>query len=930
MPWKAALLFLAFPAFLSFRRQGSDPLSHTIDQQYQRADHLFNLPNADSAALAAYNDVIRLLERSPQNDHTRDLFFQCYFRKAIEAEIMGRDQEAKNSYLTAFRFPAADSLLFQLNIYSGCIYYKLNNFDSANFFLLKAESLINPSSTPEDKIRLYNTLGVLYYDNGNYLQCKNYLIRALQIVKSRKIVDKPTMASLQTNIATAYYRIGMYGASLGMFRQALAYHLFQDQIYINMGRSNAELKEYEEALACFRKVDPARLPGVLNEMANVKLKELQPDSCSYFLDRFKSCVSKSNNDLDEGFNESVRSDLFLNRGDPVRALHSLQRAINIFSGKFSNEDIHANPRNFTGTFAYHGLFDALSKKAVAWEQCYQQSKNPADLRASLDTYDASMVFLSYIEKSYDMDDAKILLKEKSARLYDQALKVCLHLSDLYPDSNYLEKAFAITERSKASVISSNLKQRSFHPLSPTETALLEQERNTKYNIARLNGQTDEMLGKPSPDQVANEKAGYEIELAGVQKKLEQSSRYYQLKYEDDHPDIKTLQAQLDRDQALICFSNAADAIHVFIITRSSFTYQRISPDYQVIEAAASWIKQLRSVESGRKFSGGEAGQTLYEHLIRPIRERTKGRDRWIIIPDGFFYFLPFESLPADEAGNPLLETTTIRYQFSSRFIAGEGQPTRVAMPAVSVLSFAPFADSGADFHNQGLGYMARLPASAAEISGLPGKELLDRQATKQAFIHALNAYPVIHLATHAVSDVADPAASFIAFYPGSGTKGGDCLFLDELYALDMDSSKLVIISACETGNGQLISQEGVMSLSRAFMYAGCQSTVNSLWKADDQSTAAILKNFHAYLEKGLTKSKALQRAKLDYIAADPLHRSPAYWSHLILTGDDAPLYKEKRPYWWAVVMVIFSAMTFSFVKGRKRKESRRFSSDGGF
>jgi CHAT domain-containing protein len=124
----------------------------------------------------------------------------------------------------------------------------------------------------------------------------------------------------------------------------------------------------------------------------------------------------------------------------------------------------------------------------------------------------------------------------------------------------------------------------------------------------------------------------------------------------------------------------------------------------------------------------------------------------------------------------------------------------------------------------------------------------------------------------------------------------------------MNATKLVIISACETGQGELVSNEGVISLARAFAYAGCASTVNSLWKADDKATSDILRQFHIYLQKGYTKSRALQQAKLDYLHSDALNKSPAYWAHLILIGNTEPVYTSGHLYMWGLLLAALIAL----------------------
>jgi len=117
---------------------------------------------------------------------------------------------------------------------------------------------------------------------------------------------------------------------------------------------------------------------------------------------------------------------------------------------------------------------------------------------------------------------------------------------------------------------------------------------------------------------------------------------------------------------------------------------------------------------------------------------------------------------------------------------------------------------------------------------------------------------------------------------------------------------LVILSACETGNGQWIN--GVMSLSRAFFYAGCKSVVTSLWKADDVSITFITKHMHEYLMKGYAKDEALQRAKSDYLKSDdidPRFKTPAYWGTLILTGDFNSIVKKNN---YSNVLIILAIL----------------------
>ena len=208
-----------------------------------------------------------------------------------------------------------------------------------------------------------------------------------------------------------------------------------------------------------------------------------------------------------------------------------------------------------------------------------------------------------------------------------------------------------------------------------------------------------------------------------------------------------------------------------------------------------------------------------------------------------------------------------------------------------------------------------LPLSIGEISELPGKKLSGSQANKSQFVSLSAQYPVIHLATHAVANDSNLLGSYVEFF--GLKKDADTihrLYEKEIYTLDLKSARLVILSACETGNGLLVNGEGIISLSRAFSYAGCKSVITSLWKADEISTSYICKRLHHYLQKGLAIDEALQQSKIDYLETNEIEerfKNPAYWAHLILIGDYRPVVKlgySRDIFWIAVPAIVLIAL----------------------
>ncbi|HVY75373.1 MAG TPA: tetratricopeptide repeat protein, partial [Puia sp.] len=641
MSGKFFFILLLAPASFAFKDGRTDPPAlRDLYRTYSRSDRLYSLPNATEAsnqeALAGFRQVTDALPRFTRNRETDSVFFQSLYKSGVLYELAGDYNRATWSYLHAITLAPDAANRGKMDVFTGAGYYNLNNFDSASYFLLRAEEDGKGQLAVEDRVRLYNTLGVLFYDNGNYLQAKNYFNRGLMLLQQQPEPDKLSLLSVRLNMATCYYRLNLFDEALAIYRQAIQEKVFPDQIYMNMGRAYAGLHRHAEALSAFRRVDQKRLPWVLNEMARVEMESGRTDSAAYWLARFRKTESRfSTNKIDSGINMLYSGELDLSLSNSAAALQHLQQAIILFSGNFNDTTVRHNPAVFTGTFTYYRLFDALSRKSLAWEQQYKKTANPEDLLSALDAYRSTISLLTYIERSYEMDDAKILLKQKSATVYQHAVSVCLKLDSLFPNRRYLEEAFVISERSKASVMASNLREENFHFVHRENDSLIRTERNIKFNIARLSIEAEQ-----TPDaleKINAERSVYESELAIVQKKLERDSRYYQLKYQEDYPSVQRLQESLQKSQALISISNEDASIQVFVVTSDGFHHLQLNAGDSIRRAAMEWIHYLQSAESERHTAAMKWQQQLYRLLIKSLEQIAGDRKEWILVPDGLFF-----------------------------------------------------------------------------------------------------------------------------------------------------------------------------------------------------------------------------------------------------------------------------------------------------
>jgi CHAT domain-containing protein len=124
------------------------------------------------------------------------------------------------------------------------------------------------------------------------------------------------------------------------------------------------------------------------------------------------------------------------------------------------------------------------------------------------------------------------------------------------------------------------------------------------------------------------------------------------------------------------------------------------------------------------------------------------------------------------------------------------------------------------------------------------------------------------------------------------------------------NSPMVVLSACNTGNGKLYSGEGLMSLARNFVMAGVPSVIETLWPVEDVAGSKIMGSFYKYLAQGMPKNTALRQAKLDYISTtSPSFVNPRFWAAYTLVGDVSAI----KRIWWKDPLIIISLLSFLLI-----------------
>jgi CHAT domain-containing protein len=159
---------------------------------------------------------------------------------------------------------------------------------------------------------------------------------------------------------------------------------------------------------------------------------------------------------------------------------------------------------------------------------------------------------------------------------------------------------------------------------------------------------------------------------------------------------------------------------------------------------------------------------------------------------------------------------------------------------------------------------------------------------------------------HAEVDDKQPLNSKLLFSNFDNSSMGEKqVTVADIYNMDINT-KLLVLSACNTGKGKIRNGEGTLSLARAFMYAGCKSIVMTLWSVEDESSSVLMESFYKNLNKGYTKAKALQLAKVEYLKNNPPSKThPYFWAGFIPVGNQEPVAKSnKTDINWAFIFIV--------------------------
>ena len=506
-------------------------------------------------------------------------------------------------------------------------------------------------------------------------------------------------------------------------------------------------------------------------------------------------------------------------------------------------------------------------------------------------------------------------------------------------------ALHVAERSRAQSFLEMLSAAHIDVNKGVDPDLLSQKRRLEQSINSKSGERIAVLnGKHTQEQVTALAQQIEKLLAQYQE-VESRIRIASTGYADlTRPQsVETKQIQdelLDPDTILLEYSLGEEHSHLWMVSQNALATYEL-PKRSLVEAAArraySLLIQPNS-QNQTEFRSqvarwNQAAMRLSRMVLGPVAARLHEK-RLLIVADGALQYIPFEALPSPTAAQaktpplPLVVKHEIVYLPSVSVLAmlRRAEKTRKAGPGSVVVMADPVFDkedarvrptaaaqtpgpqgqvaddsavSSADqltrsASDSGLTRLPRLSYSRREADAIlavtpPGRGavFVDFRASRAIAIGPeMTNYGIVHFATHGFLDSQHPELSglVLSLVDEQGRPQNGFLDLQDIFNLNL-SADLVVLSACQTALGKEIRGEGMLGLTRGFMYAGTERVMASLWNVDDVATAELMTRFYRSMQQdGLRPAAALRRAQME-MRKHQRWAMPYSWAGFQLQGE---------------------------------------------
>jgi CHAT domain-containing protein len=788
-----------------------------------------------------------------------------------------------------------------------------------------------------------NNLAELYRKQGKYAQAEPLYQRSLAIYEKAMGTDHLGVATSLNNLASLYDTQGKYAQAEPLYQRSLAIYEkvrgenHQDvatslnnlaELYRNQGKYTQAKPLYQRSLAIYEKalgIDHQDVATSLNNLASLYDNQRKYAQAEPLYERSLAILEKALG-TDHSLVATSLNNLALlydNQGKYTQAESLYQRSLAIREKALGTD----HPSVATSLNNLAALYDSQGKYTQA-EPLYQRSlairekvlgtdhpsvatilnnltglyRNQGKYAQAVEFHDRGSVIQEnilsktlVIGSEQDKKDYVDNISTGSDLSIDLAIKSNRNDADQLALTNVLRRQGRILDATAATIqnIRTRLKER------PDLQELFDNWQTTLQAQADL---TTSQLSQKNPQEY---KIRYQ-ELAQRGQQLEtQLSKQSAIFGQTIAPvELAKIQTLIPSDAALVHlvkyrpFNPKGGTTKRFGAPRYAAATLRTTgnPHWVDLGTAAEIEKNIQTFRTYLQDGSGtnnlqrnKIARTLHAQLIQPLRQHLGDAKHLLLSPDAALNLIPFEALQ-DENNKYLIERYAFSYLTSGRDLTrfADAPPSRQAPVIFSEINY----DRSTNYPTL---------ATAAETTEIqrifPNAELKrDRAATKTA-LQKIQAPQILHLATHGFFKPAPNNPENPKQFDNPLTRSGiilagtDQLTGLEASALDLYGTQLVVLSACETGLGDISAGEGIYGLRRALVIAGSQSQVLSLWKVDNQATVELIKTFYANLKAGMGRHEALRDAQLKLLR-HPNYPNPHNWAAFIPSGNWEPLPKN--------------------------------------
>lgn len=336
--------------------------------------------------------------------------------------------------------------------------------------------------------------------------------------------------------------------------------------------------------------------------------------------------------------------------------------------------------------------------------------------------------------------------------------------------------------------------------------------------------------------------------------------------------------RLRADEALVEYLIGDSVSIAFVVVRDSLAIVNLGISRRALARLVSFARgAVESPSPGADSLWFGPFQRLHRHLIAPAEETglLEGKTRLLLVPHAELHYLPFGAL-RDGEGRVLVR----QYEFAvtpsaTVWLALGDRPSRRVGDGILAMAPLPSAMPGS----------TREVAAIARLAGPDVRVVFGEEATEAAFLRAAPGSRVIHLATYGVLNKHNPLFSFVEFAADGSSDGR--LEVHEVFGLDL-TADLVVLSACQTalGSGRqadIPAGDDWIGLTRAFLHAGADNVVATLWAVEDLPSAALMEEFYEHYVEGADPSRALVLAQRAMLAERP-DAHPFHWAGFVAVG----------------------------------------------